>query len=166
MGFGFLIDPINRSWRKNLLEAYFPYVIQEAVMNIHLRIRAGEDIQFWNGDKYGRFSIKSAYTLITNIDADSDFNGASSWKISYWQSIPIRAWKRIWSSSTAPKIMGFHWRACVHGLASGEDLIHRKIPIDPNCGICGEEKESIKHILFFCPIARVSWFRSNLSYRL
>ncbi|XP_043716260.1 uncharacterized protein LOC122664487 [Telopea speciosissima] len=53
-----------------------------------------------------------------------------------------------------------------NGLASAEGLRIRQIPIDPVCPRCGEDNESIEHIILQFPFARAVRYGSPLSHRI
>ncbi|XP_043705219.1 uncharacterized protein LOC122655032 [Telopea speciosissima] len=70
----------------------------------------------------------------------------------------------IWNCKAYPKIRAFLWRTCAQGLASGDNLARRQIPIDSSCRRCGHAFETSDHILLDCPFTRATWFGSNLSF--
>ncbi|XP_042483894.1 uncharacterized protein LOC122064251 [Macadamia integrifolia] len=105
-----------------------------------------------------------AYQLLSNEAQDAIATGASSSRLHQWDHVPDSTWNRIWAIKTLPKIKSFIWRACAQGIASGEGLHSRQVPIDPSCCRCGTEKESVDHILLGCSFAHLVWFGSSLSY--
>ncbi|KAL4319986.1 hypothetical protein GQ457_18G004470 [Hibiscus cannabinus] len=63
-----------------------------------------------------------------------------------------------------PKIKHFIWRACRNAIASKCNIKHRLKIGNDECPRCGEDSESLEHILFFCPFAQAVWKASDFSY--
>lgn len=78
-----------------------------------------------------------------------------------------RAWQRVWSNKEIiPRIKFFLWRAIHNGLPTLQKL-HSRIPgINPRCKRCDSEDEFLMHTLFFCHIARQTWWVSELGLRV
>ncbi|KAG7577746.1 Ribonuclease H domain [Arabidopsis thaliana x Arabidopsis arenosa] len=70
--------------------------------------------------------------------------------------------EKVWSILAAPKIKLFLWRALCAALPVADQIIHRGMRSDPRCQICGEEGESINHVLFTCSVARQLWAISGV----
>lgn len=68
---------------------------------------------------------------------------------------------QVWKVRTAPKINFFLWKALSNALGVAEEFIARWMKVDPRCQKCGEEGESINHVLFTCPAARLVWATSG-----
>ncbi|KAJ4954024.1 hypothetical protein NE237_030856 [Protea cynaroides] len=150
-----------------ILEHIFPPKVIKDILAIPIRICPSDDKLVWNANKFGRFSIKSAYHLISNYFDENDRAKASSSRIGSWAKLPKTAWKRIWSSFTLPKIKHFLWKACAHGIASRQDLAFRQILVDGGCRKCGNTVESVEHISLVCPLCKgnmvwvLPWFKSS-----
>ncbi|XP_043689312.1 uncharacterized protein LOC122640225 [Telopea speciosissima] len=158
------IDEPNRSWKVDLLDQYFHPSDKERILAINLSLYSREDCQVWGGARNEIFSIKTAYHLLTNLRDQQLSVQASSSRRHEWEEISGEVWKRIWNGKSLPKIKAFLWRCCAQGIATGEGLRKRQIPIDPSCKRCGVEVETIDRILLDCPFARATWFGSNLSF--
>lgn len=70
-------------------------------------------------------------------------------------------WSSLWKEKTPPKLRHFLWRILSGALAVKQQLRSRCIQIDPICSLCGEEPQSICHMLFHCPRAKEVWSLSN-----
>ena len=68
----------------------------------------------------------------------------------------------IWSTKISPKVKLFLWRILSAALPVADQILRRGMSINPRCQICGEEGESINHVLFNCSVARQVWALSGV----
>lgn len=68
--------------------------------------------------------------------------------------------KKIWSIQTVPKMKAFIWKAVSDAIPVVDLTAKRGISIDTRCQICGQEGESVNHVLFSCSLARQIWAMS------
>jgi hypothetical protein len=66
-------------------------------------------------------------------------------------------WKQIWKIHTSQVVKVSMWRACHNVLPTKANLFCRKVTEDPLCPLCDTEVETIGHILWSCPAAKVTW---------
>lgn len=79
----------------------------------------------------------------------------------------IRALQIIWKcKGVIPRVTIFIWRALQEGLATTQQLSRRMRKFSAVCPRCGQESEYVMHMLFFCPISRLTWFMSQLAIRV
>lgn len=71
---------------------------------------------------------------------------------------------KVWEVNTAPKIKIFMWKALSNALTVSEELLARGMKVDSRCLRCGEEGESINHVFFTCPVARLVWATSGFPF--
>lgn len=71
---------------------------------------------------------------------------------------------KVWKVETAPKIKIFLWKALSNALGVAEECIARGMKVDPRCQKCGHEGESINHVLFSFPAARLVWAHSGVPF--
>ncbi|XP_026378232.1 uncharacterized protein LOC113272634 [Papaver somniferum] len=88
-----------------------------------------EDVMICMPAKDGKFSVKSAYKMLTIDDRNIQVNG---------RIIQTSTWKALWHYRIAHKI---------------------------NCGICGSNLETIKHILFECNYSKRVWRGLNIDIK-
>ncbi|KAJ4962181.1 hypothetical protein NE237_022120 [Protea cynaroides] len=69
---------------------------QQAILQIQLSLYPSHDRLVWTADKSGKFSVKSAYHLITNYFEDLLPQKAASSRIPEWRLSPKSLWKCIW----------------------------------------------------------------------
>lgn len=115
------------------------------------------DRLIWEGNNKGRYTTK---------DGCRELVQANSVPVQYLQN-KKDAWGRIWSCRCViPRVQVFLWRA-VHGALAVSDELHKRISqINLICQRCEQENENIMHMLFFCPMARATWYASQFSLRV
>ena len=47
-------------------------------------------------------------------------------------------------------------------LPVADQILRRGMDVDPRCQVCGQEGESINHVLFTCSVARQVWALSGV----
>ena len=67
-----------------------------------------------------------------------------------------------WRVQTTPKIRVFIWKAMSDALSVAELINARGMNVDARCQACGEEPETINHVLFTCHVARQVWALSSI----
>lgn len=60
-----------------------------------------------------------------------------------------------------PKLNNFLWRVCHNSLPVAVSLRRRGCNIERYCQLCGEEEESLNHMMFQCRISREIWELAN-----
>lgn len=98
-----------------------------------------KDCWTWDASKDGEFTVRSAYYLM--LKEETRTAGSSSY---HTDEI---GWQQIWSAEIYPKTKHFIWRALHGGLAVRSQLAKRGISLDTMCPMCGEEEETIVHML-------------------
>lgn len=72
-------------------------------------------------------------------------------------------YQAIWQVQTIPKIQNFLWRALSNCLAVGSNMSRKRLTRFPECPRCGFREETVNHVLFQCPFARLVWALSPLA---
>lgn len=118
-------------------------------------IKSKEDFWCWDHTKNGDYTVKSGYWLANSTKnpelvkealTQPSLNGLKS---------------QIWDTFTVSKIKAFMWRAASDALPVTDLIIKRRIKLDSRCQICGQEGESVNHVLFTCTLARQVWALTN-----
>ncbi|KAL0312576.1 UNVERIFIED_CONTAM: hypothetical protein Sradi_5656900 [Sesamum radiatum] len=151
-----LIDPINRSWKGEVIDNLLWPEDAIIIKDIPLGRNSSPDIQVWHYTKSGTFSVKSAYHVTTSLL--SQYNSSKSGQSSSWS----RAWAGIWSARVPNKIKVFLWRACKEAIPTTANLIRRKCVVDENCTSCGAPLENSKHVFLDCSFARQTWALADI----
>ncbi|KAL0455247.1 UNVERIFIED_CONTAM: hypothetical protein Slati_0863900 [Sesamum latifolium] len=69
--------------------------------------------------------------------------------------------KFIWDLNVPPRIKMFAWKACRNVIPTIENLKKRRSPNFGRCPRCEHEMENVKHMLFDCTFARLTWALSD-----
>ena len=98
----------------------------------------------WAKEKKGRFTMRSAYRLAREIEAeDGNANCFDPTKLH-----GVR--RGVWSMNLPNRIKHFAWKACNGILATKDSLFRRKIIANNICEDCGRHVETTMHLLCFC----------------
>lgn len=139
---------VEDMWEDNVgwkWETFAPYLNQDILKLIEAHELKNDpnlgDLLYWKDGNKGKFSIKSAISIIRNnhelIDED--------------------CWKIIWNAPTQQRIRAFMWLACHDRLMGNANRFKRQMTTDPSCFVCGDSADSTMHILRDCPLARMIW---------
>lgn len=69
--------------------------------------------------------------------------------------IPNTLWKCVWKLCVTPKVQHFIWQVSVGAVATRAALFKRKCVDNPVCPICLTDEETLEHLLFLCPWAKM-----------
>ncbi|GKV17774.1 hypothetical protein SLEP1_g28235 [Rubroshorea leprosula] len=126
---------------------------------LKIPIGAGFDSLVWHLDKYGRFSIKSAYLLAFNTIHEPSMD-SNNMPLS-----PIE-WKHLWKLKVPPKVRVFMWRAFLNSLPSLDNLVKSRIVQEViACISCMIQKYSSPNKMHLLASPSKSWIvgKKNLS---
>lgn len=128
-------------------EVFAPYLEQEHLKLIQAHELKNDpnlaDLIYWQGNSKGKFSIKSAISIMRN---DSD-------------SIDDDCWNMIWSAPVQQRIRAFMWVVCHDRVMGNLNRFKRNMTDNPRCAICDAREDSTLHIIRDCPMAKVIWNR-------
>ena len=94
----------------------------------------------WKFENSGEFTVRSAYAHISK-----ESNTGS------------RIWSSIWKLPILQRTKSFLWLAIQDKLLSNEVRVKRHMASDSSCACCGDETESLLHILRDCKEAKDLW---------
>ncbi|XP_019190719.1 PREDICTED: uncharacterized protein LOC109185193 [Ipomoea nil] len=102
-----------------------------------------EDSWYWLGDPRGVYTVKNAYRNIMRnyVHAAGDFG----------------KWTTVWKMRVPPKWRTFLWRAICDILPTTNNLIIKRMEVEPTCQMCGLANEDIMHALVTCEYSRLIW---------
>ncbi|KAF8408042.1 hypothetical protein HHK36_007182 [Tetracentron sinense] len=159
-----LIDKDQKTWNHTLLMTVFMPHEAELISSIPLSERLPPDKRVWHFTSKG-FSVRSAYHLTSTLRDRESATSSSTSSLSWNGSLSGIKWSQVWQLAIPPKVKIFIWKVALNILPVRANLCKRKIPVENVCGVCGEEGETILHVLKNCHYARQVWLLSQLGLR-
>ena len=151
-----LIRVNGKEWNLDLIERLFTTEVQEQILKIRPAGNYSRDTYSWEFTKTGHYTVKSGYWVQTNIVApDKEVQEVIQPRLD-------GIYQQIWGLETSPKIKHFLWKCLSNALPVMENMAYRHIAKDKSCSRCGGEAESVNHLLFHCPYARLIWAVANV----
>lgn len=113
----------------------------EAIERIHdifsLRLSTSKDLVIWIEDLDGSFSYKGSYYAIKDLS----------------HKVMEDKFRWIWKWFRLERLRCFLWKVVCGCLFTRTQRVHRHMPSNNLCSICGNANESILHILCDCQFA-------------
>ena len=132
----------GQGWKWDVFGPYLPQDVLRRIQSYELKDDPTiGDLLYWREGAKGKFSIKSALTIMRQ---EHDM-------------VDDECWKLIWSAPVQQRIRAFLWIVCHDRLLGNAMRFKRRLTDDPKCFVCGAEEESTVHILRDCPLARMVW---------
>ncbi|CAL1384516.1 unnamed protein product [Linum trigynum] len=132
------------TWRTELFTDLLPPEISNKVLSTAVdTLSQVEDSLFWHESTDGRFTTKSAYTLLTRQD----------------EQVHDGIWKVVWRLAVPERIRGFVWLSLQGRITTNAMRFERKVADSPCCIRCIGQPETIVHLLRDCPPAMYFWSR-------
>ncbi|KAG6626752.1 hypothetical protein CIPAW_15G073500 [Carya illinoinensis] len=145
-----LINVENRAWKTNMLDAVFNKEDAELIASLPISIRGDNDKLIWVNSCNGRFSVKSAYFLDSDMRrhpfGQPSNNGGGDGQ-----------WRKIWHLQVPGKVKLFIWRALNDIIPTKGILARKQIVNEGSCPVCTKEVETVLHVLWSCPAATDVW---------
>ncbi|KAF4398351.1 hypothetical protein G4B88_025330 [Cannabis sativa] len=108
-----------------------------------------EDSLSWPYTPNGQYMVKSGYRVGREINLHPtrcyNMEGIHKW------------WKMIWSMQLPPRMKLFSWRICHNWLPAKTNLLYRGMHVNPICESCGNNAETLTHVLWSCAKTKVVW---------
>ncbi|CAL1358629.1 unnamed protein product [Linum trigynum] len=131
-------------WRTELFADLLPFEVLGKILSIVVdKLSVEEDTMFWSAAAYGRFSVKTAYSLLNQRSTDPD----------------EKYWRILWRLPVLERVRSFMWMLLLDKVATKLLLFHRKVAENPFCLRCEGCPETALHILRDCPPPRLFWTR-------
>ncbi|CAN1783234.1 Putative ribonuclease H protein At1g65750 [Linum perenne] len=129
-------------WNFELLDILLPPEVIELIAGVSPpRHDRGEDDLVWGLEDSGQFTIKSAYNLLCQ---SADIPSLSIWKV-------------IWRWVGPNRTRHFLWLAAKNRLLTNESRSRQGLCQEAKCEFCGDNNESVSHVLRDCSFARETW---------
>jgi hypothetical protein len=103
----------------------------------NVNLNEENDSIFWRWSPSKTFTVKSVYDHLTKDDDGPKF-------------------QRVWKAKIPEKIKTFMWLVEQQAILTKDDMLRRRWQGDPACYFCDDD-ETIDHLFFGCPIAKVIW---------
>ncbi|CAN1788388.1 Putative ribonuclease H protein At1g65750 [Linum perenne] len=132
----------DEGWDLDKLNKLLPNdIVEQVVGRSPPRDDLGPDIWLWGDNHDGRFTVKSAYNMITaQSSPGTEIN-----------------WDKVWKWEGPYRIKSFLWLA-IHGrLLANSERVRRHLATSAACSRCWAAWESVIHALRDCPLAADAW---------
>ncbi|XP_013705040.1 uncharacterized protein LOC106408899 [Brassica napus] len=150
LGVSELIDYQKRRWNHERLGELFISGDVNILM-LNQPAISEKDSWVWRFNKSGAYSVCSGYEVaFSNLHQELIKIQTELPSIN-----PLKA--KVWSLQAPSKIKIFIWKALSGSLSVLDNLRSRGMKCDLVCQTCGNEGESINHVLFSCTLARQVW---------
>jgi ribonuclease HI len=160
----YLMNEHGNGWEEDTVRAFFHDELAEEILQVPISRHGGADFVSWPHDRFGQYSVRSAYNLARTESffccQNTGGRGASS-----DFAAEQKCWKELWKISAPGKMKIVLWRMVHDCLPTGHQLVHRHIPADDQCVFCGQV-ERVEHLFLFCPLAREIWKEIKQHYPL
>ncbi|KAL4388633.1 hypothetical protein GQ457_09G012260 [Hibiscus cannabinus] len=151
-----LCSIVGRFWSydESKLENLFSNEEVKAIMSIPIGGPLVKDSLIWAASIDGGYSVRSGKSCTD-----------PSPRVALIENKGL--WRSIWGLKVLSKIRSFMWKLC-HNIVPTKGILARRFHgafrASDCCPRCGNEVESIEHLVFFCPFAQDVWRASSFSY--
>jgi hypothetical protein len=148
-----LFIPGTRSWDEQRVRNSFCTLDATEILSLKPGAQLQEDLQAWAFERSGVYSVRSCYRILKREDDQQEsfrLNETRSSEDQLW-------WKKVWKLNVPPKIRIFWWRLMQNYLPSKAELMRRHVTHEDHCEACGEQGESLYHVVFQCTHAIQFW---------
>ncbi|XP_071924941.1 uncharacterized protein [Coffea arabica] len=152
-------------WNQEILNHWFIAEDVQKIKATPLSITGCQDRLYWQYTKAAMFTVKSTYdaAMETRQHQHMERLKGDSGSTSYDQQ-NSKIWKSVWTLKMKHKLKHFIWR-CLHRSLPVNEQIHKRTGKGSLlCRSCGEEVETIEHMLFFCGNAETTWKLAPLQW--
>lgn len=146
----------TREWDIQRIQELFPEEESRLIQKVRVMSSESEDKYCWDYTKTGHYTVKSGYWVQQNV-----IQGDQSEVLVNQPSLDC-LYQAIWQVKTSPKIQHFLWKCLSNILPVAETMKKRHIAKEDECHRCSTGSESINHMLFQCPFARLVWANSSI----
>ncbi|KAK3222717.1 hypothetical protein Dsin_009742 [Dipteronia sinensis] len=134
-------------WNTKLICESFIADDADLILSLPCSAQSVPDSILWHYDKFGVYSVRSAYHLGCTVPSNPSSFGLSSSES--W-------WKALWRIKVPSKIKIFMWRASNNWLPTGVSLQRRKIQVNVLYPVCHKRPKTTLHGLWCCPALKKS----------
>nr|XP_027060796.1 uncharacterized protein LOC113687374 [Coffea arabica] len=139
----------NFRWNRPLIFKTFCKEDADNILKIPISITGRDDNTFWTRNINGEYTVQSGYKMEMERKEEVIRKEGEGVEMSF-NSVSQQVWKVLWSLNISHKVKMFIWKGLSDAVPVKE-LIWRRIKRgDPICSICGEEVETLEHMLLKC----------------
>ncbi|XP_019161408.1 PREDICTED: uncharacterized protein LOC109158044 [Ipomoea nil] len=128
-----LIDQTTGTWDPHILSDIFDPSDVPRILKIPISPEY-DDTWYWYDDPNGCYSVKNGYRHVVGI---------------YESSSGFDKWDTIWKLRIPPKWRMFLWRAISNILPTTNNLLIKRVDVDPICAMCGLINEDLEFYTIF-----------------
>ncbi|XP_019175433.1 PREDICTED: uncharacterized protein LOC109170737 [Ipomoea nil] len=141
-----LIDQTTGTWDLYILSDIFDPHDVPRILKIPISPKY-EDTWYWYDDPNGCYSLKNGYRHMVGI---------------YENNAGFDKWNTLWKLQIPPKWRMLLRRAISNILPTTNNLLIKRVDVDPIRAMCGLNNEDIMHSLVMCDYAKSIWNHSGL----
>ncbi|KAG7586300.1 Reverse transcriptase zinc-binding domain [Arabidopsis thaliana x Arabidopsis arenosa] len=141
----------GREWNKELLRAMLSEEDRRMVEELRPGGNATGDCFTWDYSKSGHYTVKSGYWTLTQ----EIMKKKCTQEVTQPSLEPI--YQLIWKQDSPPKIHHFLWKCLSNSISVAANMAYRHLARDNSCPRCPYKAETVNHLLFQCPFARLVW---------
>ena len=146
----------NFRWNRHLIFKTFCKEDADNILKIPISITGRDDNTFWTRNINGEYTVQSGYKMEMERKEEVIRKEGEGVEMSF-NSVSQQVWKVLWSLNISHKVKMFIWKGLSDAVPVKE-LIWRRIKRgDPICSICGEEVETLEHMLLKCSKVQDIW---------
>ncbi|KAJ0248219.1 Reverse transcriptase zinc-binding domain-containing protein [Hirschfeldia incana] len=150
-----LIDRSTKTWNLELLKSLFLSEEIPLIMSMKISRSFKVDSYCWIHSKSGIYSVKTGYDEKCRQDQTHPEELCSEPSTTLLK-------QQVWRIKTVPKIQHFMWQAISDCLPVCSRLVDRHCHHSRTCPRCGQEDETVNHLLFECPMTLQIWEQAQL----
>ncbi|CAA7041153.1 unnamed protein product [Microthlaspi erraticum] len=143
-------------WNTELIEAMFPHEEAQLMKEIRPGGEGTKDGYTWDFTRTGQYSVKSGYWCAEKIQKEKQGTKEVD------QPSLDALFQLGWKTETSPKVQHFLWRCLKNIIPVAGNLKDRHISREGKCERCHIGNETVNHLLFTCPYARLLWASSPI----
>ncbi|XP_019095662.1 PREDICTED: uncharacterized protein LOC104763574 [Camelina sativa] len=151
-----LLGPDGREWNRDLLSLAFENEDKQCIEEIRPGGFQTKDGYTWDYTKSGLYSVKSGYWVVLKV-----IRQRGRAQVVDQPSLDA-LYQQIWKLEAPPKIHHFVWKCLSNCLSVNGNLAYPHISKEALCIRCPNCTETVNHLFFQCPYARVVWAVSSV----
>nr|XP_027124351.1 uncharacterized protein LOC113741063 [Coffea arabica] len=149
----------HHRWKRNTIFQHFTPSDAEKILNIPLSLMGREDNFYWQHNPGEIYTVSSGYKCIMkeSTNAKQIAPEAAGPSITGEGQQARQMWNTLWKLNIKHKLKIFIWK-CITGALPVRAAIFRKTRLgDPVCRLCGEDQETVEHLLLNCQHTQQVW---------